>query len=222
MIDLDVLLNDIKNNTALICSDDCDISELIARAGTIIEKKIPVISVAPESIEMLWSWLEKEDLAIYARFMWEHLDNNDAGISELSENINSAFKKGADGVQIFMDYKDLPKFISQITPIHRDLFFNKDVFIGLNLNEIGPFDWINVFNQINQINATGLTLYYTDKKYTDYVGIIYGLTKFLKSDFRGHLQFMLNDDYLKIEQTHRLFEKNKPDVLRNIKFFITD
>lgn len=223
MINKELLFNEIKNSLALI-NNGTDDASFVRLAENVIDNKIQIISVLPESIPKIWAWLENNPVQIFARFDFSDfsLKNCLDEISCLSENISTAFKKGADGCQIILKYSSLLDFISQILPIINGLFFNKKLFICLDLNEIGPFDWDDVFLKINSVNA-GLVLF-DDEPIIGFgnqtIGKIYGLLNSIDSNCNTDIHFILGDDTGKIEQIHRLIEKLRPEIYPQIKFFI--
>ena len=58
----------------------------------------------------------------------------------------------------------------------------------------------------------------TSARTSDYIGRIYGMLE--KWDFEGSLHFLLNNNFDRIDQTIRLIESEKPELLDKIKFFL--
>ncbi|MDR2412630.1 MAG: hypothetical protein LBD50_00260 [Rickettsiales bacterium] len=224
MIDKECLFNEIKNSLALKCRAYNDATDLINMAETVVLEKIPVISAPPESIGSLWAWLEKEPVKIWGVFCLEMPKESEREqvMSNLSSDINQSFKKGADGAQIFIKYSELESFVSELLPIREDLFFNKGLCIGLNLDEIAPSEWTNVFLQLKIIRADALMLGLSGNKKNNagFVGHIYGLMEHFDPDFGGELHFSFGNDYVKIEQAWRLAEKMRPELAKRLKFFL--
>lgn len=212
------VFEELKDILVLECKPDRDVSELVRLAEVVVNENIPVISVPQESVQILWPWLEKTLTKIMTRF---YLDKN-FDISKLSTEINSVFKKGAGGAQIFVPYSLLSSFVSELLTIRDDLFFNKTLSICLDVDEINPLDWVNVFSEIKKIRADVLLLdFHNDlKKNYDFVGRIYGFLDGLDKDLNTELHFSLNNDYEKIEQVWRLIQKMQPEISKKVKFFI--
>ena len=220
MITTDNIL-DKFSGVALWCSADIEATDLANVASVAIEKNIPCMSVAPGSVSILWPWLENKNVKIFSRFYFD--SQNKDGIDLISENINQVFKHGADGTQIFVSMRDLNEFVSQLYLIRDDLFFNKDVFIGLDINEIGPFDWPTVFVAIKKMRATGLTLAMTrdDGDKSDFVGRIYAALSYLDEKKENiPLHFVCGVNETRIEQAQRLIQAMRPEMVGQAKFFI--
>lgn len=226
MIDLKNLFEEIKDIMVLTCPDGQDATDLIHIAESVVAQKISIISAAPESVESLWTWLEKKPTKILARFFLENSKNKkfdlEHEISVLSQSVNAAFKKGAAGAQIFIPYIALDSFIDQLLPVRDGLFFNKDLVPGLDINDIDASNCQELFEKLKMIKADSLLLYLSDtKKGTpDFVGRIYGLLENLDFEFSGELHFMLGNDFEKIEQVWRLVNKMRPEIAPRLKFFM--
>lgn len=216
MIDTETIFDEVKDILVLECPTTQCGTDLISIAEAVVKQNIPIISVSPESVEMIWTWLEKTPAKIMARF------DKITDISELSKQINYVFKKGASGSQIYVPYSSLSSFISELVPIRDDLFFNKILSIRLDVDEINPLDWEDVFLQIKNIRADVLLLdFHNDiKKSHNFVGRIYGFLESLENKFDGELHFSLGNDYEKIEQVWRLIQKIRPEISNNVKFFV--
>lgn len=226
MINQDILFEEIKSNIARYCSGGQDTNDLVRVAESVIDQKIKAVSVPPEAVGVLWTWLERAPTKLLARFNLVGTNKNgcrELQISDLSEQINTVFKQGADGAQVFMHYIDLAAFASDLHAIRDDLFFNKDLSIGLNISEIEPFDWSDVFTQLNKINATTLLLGTSDGQ-TDaqFLGRVYGLLESWKNTFDGELHFALKNDVTKIEGAWRLVQKMRPELSQKVRFFINN
>jgi len=216
MINIDLLFKNIKNNLAIKCSDDSDTSDLSVKIENLLNNDINLVSVSPRFVDITWGWLEKRQISILTRF---NFDEN-LNVSDLAGQIQSVFKKGAGGVQVFVSLADLDDFSNNISPVCSDLFFNRNLFIGLDLAKIGQFDFNCIYLNLKKVSATGLVLYFNEKEDTDFVGTVYGFINRLPDDFDMHLHFMLGNNPQKIEQVWRLFEKLRPDILPKIKFFL--
>jgi len=215
----DFFLDEDLYTIALWCRAGAEPTDLAYAAECAIEHELDVISVVPEAVSILWPWLETEPVKILARFYLDDFIDSDS-MSEFTANVNTVLKQGADGIQVFIRYKDLETFVEQIYSIRDDLFFNKELFIGIDINDINPFDWENVLEALNKIHATGLILVLPKDKgdKSDYVGRLYAALEAWKNDF--NLYFFLGDNLLRIEQTKRLIKSMQPNLLDRVKFFI--
>lgn len=224
MIDMEILFDEIKSNMAFNCPECQDGTDLIHIASGVVSRKIPLISVNPDAVEQLWTWLEGRPTKIIARFAVAKSKKatREKDVSNLSQQINHAFKKGAGGAHIYISLGDLDWFVNELRPVRDGLFFNKDLCIALDIAEINATDWTEVFSGLDKIKADTLLLHLPDNKKAaqDFVGRIYGLLENFNPDFTGELHFSLNDDYQKIEQVWRLVEKMRPEISPRLKFFV--
>lgn len=215
MISSNSLFSDIKNNLAASCCAG-DASDLILKVENIINKDISIISADFESVGIIWPWIEKKDMNLFAKFVIE----NDFNISNLARDINTVLKKGANGAQVFVPVQNLTDFIDQFAPIYSDLFFNKNLLIGLDLGHVLVMDWENIFINLSKIGGAGLSLSFDKSQDTDFVGAVYGFINALPDDFDMDLHFMLGNRPDKMEQVFRLFDKVRPNILNKIKLFL--
>lgn len=222
MINIDNILNDDLKNVALWVGTGTDANDLAHVTEMAVSKSIDLISVPPNSVNVIWPWLENSNVKIFSRFYLENKADAVKEISELSKNINTVFKHGATGVQIFTRLSELENFVEQICLIRDDLFFNKDLFIGLDINEIEACDWSGIQESLEKIKATGLILALPsdagDK--SDFVGKIYGAMESWKNDFDFDLHFAFGEFGLRAEQTERLISAICPKLIEKVKFFI--
>lgn len=128
---------------ALWCPSDCEPTDLARYASDAISHNANALSVAPSSVAIVWPWLENTNISIYARF---YLNETGVGaFSDIVESINSAFKQGASGAQIFIRSRDIDTFVGQLYAIRDDLFFNKSLIIGFDISDIGPYEWTGIW-----------------------------------------------------------------------------
>ena len=238
MIDHTNTLNEIRLNLALSCWGDMDAPMLIKSADLAASGCMPAISAESEYVHMLWSWLEKTDIRIYAKLIEKTKHGSpgkktkdrdwDAAGAKLSEKINSTFKNGADAVQLMVDKEDLGGFVSALFPVRGDLFFGRKLFIGLDLGKIDYFDWEEIFYQIEKIGADGILLdaqianskgRNKDQNTDDTIGRLYGLFDALPPEYSGKIQFS-GLDIAGLESAWRLCQKMRPDMTGNLLFFI--
>ena len=219
MIDARTFFNELRGAMVLRCESDQDSTGLIHIAENIVAQKILQISVYPKYVGSLWTWLEDKPVKIIARFDLDASvkkgSDRENAISKLSGEINQVFKRGASGAGIFIPAHDMDLFAGDLLPIRDDLFFNKDLTIGLDLNEIDTVYWEGVFDFLNKLRVGSVLFYLSDtKKATDYfIGRVYALFESIGDNYIGQLQFALGNDQSKIEQVWRLCEKMRPYLL---------
>lgn len=221
MIDDNDFLAEAKDNLALWCDADCVGADLANAAGIAITNKLRAISVLPSSVAQLWPWLENTHIKIFCRFYIDgSIDDN--FMSDLSVRISSSFRDGADGATVFMRMRNLNRFVSEVSHIKDDLFFNKSLSVGLDINEIDSSDWADVFAGLNALCADSLTLFLSrdngDK--SDFVGRIYALLNTNMGDWHGALHFVLGQNIARIDQVYRLTQQLRFDKLPLTLFFV--
>ncbi len=219
MIDTDALLSEIK--TGAWCAGGGDAGDLARAASRIADANVPMISVAPASIAVMWPWLEKMPVKMLGRFYLE-TGTDDGGISDLTRRRNAAFKQGAAGAQVFLRRADLAGFVDNLHLIRDDLFFNKYLAVGMDIGEIDMDQWATVFELMDKIRADALTLIMPDDAgdASDFVGRIYGLMTVMPADVRWQLHFALGNNFLRIEQVWRLIQKMRPRISDGVRFFV--
>ncbi len=227
MINNQELFEEINNQLALNCSTACDTSDLIGIAETLLERHIPIVSVPPDAVGMLWTWLEKKPIKIVAQFAVaddkkaKKTDPLDQA-SKLSEHITAVFKRGAHGARIAVPVTELADFVSVLAPVREDLFFNKELILDLDINDIEPTDWLSVFNSLEKIRATGVVFGFklNKKSAHDFVGRVYALMHVVPHDMDTFIYFATDNDIKMLEQAYRLVAKMRPDLLSRVRFFI--
>ena len=143
-------------------------------------------------------------------------------ISDVTVRINTCLRQGADGAQVFLSYDALAGLVEQTHIVRDDLFFNKDLSIGMDVGEIGPFDWVGVFENLRKINASSVIFVFThdtgDK--SDFVGRIYGMLNAWDVANKFSLQFAFGPNLLRIEQTLRLVQRVRPNLMDGLRFWV--
>jgi len=206
-------------NMALWCDGGQDSGDLARAAQTAAEYAMPVISAQPGDVSMLWTWLEKTPARIWARFYLPARGGRDTGvISDLSAHVNAAFKQGAIGAQIFLRAADLNDFAQQIGVVRDDLFFNRELAIGMDIADVGPFEWAGVFDAMHSLRASALILVLAkdtgDK--SDFVGRLYAAVAAARCD----LHFVVGDNPLRIEQALRMVRALRPELAGGARVFV--
>lgn len=221
MIEANEIFSDFDKRIALWCDGLADTNDLANLSNYIIENKINLISVLPEMVYFLWACLEKNNVRILSRYNFAPLQKNmDKDVSKLVENIVDIFKKGANGVQIFLRQRDFERFIDILRFVRNDLFFEHDLSVGFDINDISFADWDNIFEKLRDIQANSLVLTLNEDmgNRSDFVGRVYGMLQ--KWDFDGELHFVLNNDYERMDQVIRLVELEKSELADKLHFFL--
>ena len=220
MIDIKEIFDnnvDVAKSVSLWLGDNPDGAELAGAAEYMVEMKVPALSVSPISVPVIWPWVEKSNIKIYSRFDCVAGDD----ISNLVVNINSVFKQGATGAQLIVKLNDLKRFAESMSAVRDDLFFNKDLSIGLDIFEIWPLDWADVFADLNKLHASSVLLImsHEDMNTSDFVGRIYSaLENWTAQNMELHV--MLGTSFIRAEQVYRLVQINRPELIDKLKFFV--
>lgn len=223
MIDKSVIFDAIGSGVALWCATDMDATDLADAVQFANARQLSDISVAPNMIQTVWPWLEGRPVKIMTRFYLEQKKITEEHVSDITVRINSALRQGANGAQVFVDVDALGDLVEQTHVVRDDLFFNKDLSIGLDIGDIGPFDWANVFANLRKINASSVVFAFTqdtgDK--SDFVGRIYGMLNAWDLQNKFNLHFAFGPNFMRIEQAQRLVQRVRPMLMDGLRFWIS-
>lgn len=223
MIDKSVIFDAIGSGVALWCATDMDATDLADAVQFANARQLSDISVAPNMIQTVWPWLEGRPVKIMTRFYLEQKKITEEHVSDITVRINSALRQGANGAQVFVDVDALGDLVEQTHVVRDDLFFNKDLSIGLDIGDIGPFDWSNVFANLRKINASSVVFAFTqdtgDK--SDFVGRIYAMLNAWDLQNKFNLHFAFGPNFMRIEQAQRLVQQVRPMLMDGLRFWIS-
>lgn len=223
MIASEPFFDEMSANMALWCDVAPDTGALAHVASVASGYAMPVMSVSPADVAMLWTWLEKTQVRIYSRFYLPPRGARDIEVvSDLSARINAVFKQGACGAQIFMRASDLSDFVREISGVRDDLFFNHELAIGIDLADVDAPGWGDVFNAVRQLRAGVLVLVLTRDTgmRSDFVGRLYAMLNAMPADMRCDLHFVLGNNPMRIEQAGRLVRALRPDMAGGMRMFV--
>ena len=221
MIEINEIFSESDQRLAFWCEGVADTNDLAIMAESIINENIHLISVLPEIVPLVWPYLEKSKVKILTRYNFNPIQRNiDSEIYDLSANISAIFKKGANGVQIFLKLNDFERFIDSISSVRDDLFFNRDLSIGLDISDIDIHNLDKFFEKLRDIRADSLVLTLNEDmgNRSDFVGRLYAILHHW--NMNGELHFLLNNDYDRMDQAIRLVESEKPELSDKLKFFL--
>lgn len=222
MIDTKTFLSDIQSRIGIWCSADTDGADLAHMVQCATEWNADVLSVLPDAVSIIWPWIEKKPIDLVGRF-YVNDDKVDEGVmSDLTIKIKQSFKSGASGAMVFVRYKHLKSMIDQVAIIRDDLFFNRELVIGLDIGDIDSDNWADLFHELKRINASAVLFVLTKDagKKSDFVGRVYGLLNAWDADFGGALHFALENRSERIDQARRLVESIRPELLSGLRFFV--
>lgn len=222
MIEKNIIFDDLSDVAAVWCDATIDSGELARVAGVIMDRNISFVSVVPECVRIIWPWLENKGVKILSRFVLPDKKVTEQQISDVTMAINTAFKHGAHGAQIFLPYGALGELVEQTHVIRDDLFFNKDLSIAIDINQIDSSDWKNLFENLRKINATSLliTLSKDTGDKSDFVGRFYGMLDVWENENNFDVHFAFGQNFQRIEQALRLIKSVRPELIKTTKVFI--
>lgn len=222
MIDKNEVLKQIEGKVGLWCGAGVEGADLAQAVGVLAEQKIGDVSVVPGVVPIIWPWLEDKNVKIYARFYLSEKRVTEKQISDITVRINNALRQGAHGAQVFLRAGALGGLVEQTYVIRDDLFFDKDLSIGLDIADIDANDWDCIFENLRKINATSVVLVLTndmgDK--SDFVGRIYGMLNAWGADNKFDLHFAFGPNFMRIEQALRLVQSVRPELEKKLKFWV--
>ena len=222
MIDTKSFLSEIQSAIGIWCGADTDGADLARMVQCATEWNADVLSVLPDVVSVVWPWIEEKPISLLGRFYVNDDKIDENVMSDLTVRINSSFKRGACGAMVFVRYKNLASMIDQVAIIRDDLFFNRELVIGLDIGDIDSDDWVNLFNELKRINASAVCFVLTRDtgKKSDFVGRVYGMLNAWDSEFGGALHFALENRPERIDQARRLVESVRPELLSGLRFFV--
>lgn len=222
MIDKSSFLdNDFDVQFALWCPVRLDAGELAQAMCTAIEQKMTQVSVAPDAVKIVWPWMEKSAVKIMGRFYVQEQNVDEAVMSDLVVRINDVFKHGAHGVQLFLTAAMLSSFVEQMYMIRDDLFFDRDLIVGIDLLEIDAGDWGKVFESLQKLKVNAVVFSATGKPMNkaDFAGRVYGMLDSWNQKNNFDVHFVLGADLVRIEQVCRLVKVMRPELMQGMKMW---
>lgn len=220
MIEANEIFFNEDTRLALWCEMVEDTNESALLADKIAQSKVPVVSVPPDMVENMWTYLEKVPVEILTRFSFTPLKKNfDTDADDLIKNIAGIFKHGANGVQLFIKMHDFYNLIDVLSIVRNDLFFEHKLSLCMDIQDIDINDLSNIFNKLKGVKADSLGLTFSEDmgNRSDFIGRIYALLE--QWDFDGQLHFVLLNNLDRVDQIVRLTEIMKPDLINKTKFF---
>ncbi|MFQ6760492.1 MAG: hypothetical protein ACLRFM_03800 [Alphaproteobacteria bacterium] len=211
---------DVADKVSWWLGDNVDAAELAGAAENAVDVHVPALSVVSRDVSVLWPWVEKFNIKIIPRFYL--MSSGADAVAAMSVDIKSSFKQGADGAHVIVKLTDLDRFADLMLPVRDDLFFNKQLSVGLDVFEIWPLDWENVFANLKKLRATSLLLVLTtdtgDK--SDFMGRVYAALDAWDASPDMELHIMLGVSFSRAEQVYRLVAKMRPDLLDKLYFWV--
>ncbi len=223
MIDVKEIFNndEVAKLVSFWLPDNGDGMDLAGAVEYAAEMKIPMLSVAPKDVPVVWPWVETLKMKVIPRFYIKNTVNVET-MSDLAVNINSVFKQGAAGAQMILGLDAFDGFVNSLGLVRDDLFFNKDLSVGFDISEIWPLDWERVFFGLKKLHASSVLLVLENdtREKSDFTGRIYAALENWDADKDMELHVMLGNSFMRAEQVYRLVSINRPELLKKLKFFV--
>ena len=221
MIELNDIFFDGDKRIALWCEGKGDTNDLAGVANNIIENGLGLISVLPDIVPVMWTYLEKNKVKIFARYDFRNVHKDmDTDMSVLSENITKICKNGADGIQLFIKMRDFERVLGAMRLVRDDLFFGHYLCVVMDISDVDVNNWDFIFQKLRDIRADAFGLFLGEDMglRSDFIGRIYGMLQ--KWNFDGDVHFMFNNNVDRIDQTIRLIESMRPELMDKTHFFL--
>ena len=224
MIKTDVIFDDIKPFTVMWIDDDVmDTADLASNADIAIAGTVPFVSVPADAVKIFWPWVEGKNIKILTRFNFKIEKNQDidAAISGFAKDVAATFRNGAGGVQVFIPCSQITEFVDAVRHIRDDLFFDKYLAIGIDLDDTENINWVDVFNALSKIRPDSILIVgHTDKfnPNSNFVGRVFDMLE--KWNLNADLHLMFGKNMLRVAQVLRLVEKMRPELIKNMRVFL--
>lgn len=225
MMKYDGILDDIELLKALWIGDSIkDDADLARVADAAIGMSVPFVSMPAGAVGTFWPWIEDRNIKILARINFEidaEPEKADNEISAFSKYLTATFRKGASGAQVFVPYAHVAQFVDAIYPIRNDLFFDRYLSIGLDVDKTDNTDWSDVFEKIMKIKPDAILLFGRTEKFNPNTNFVGGIFSMLENWNPGpDLHLMFGKNMLRVSQVLRLTEKMRPEILKNLRVFV--
>lgn len=102
-----------------------------------------------------------------------------------------------------------------------DLFFNRELAVGIDIAEVGPFEWTAVFDAVRALRAGALVLVLTrdNGDASDFVGRLYAAVG-AAANAKCDLHFVLGNNPVRIEQALRMVRAVRPEKAGGVRIFL--
>ncbi len=224
MIKTDTIFDDIEPFKVLWVDDAIvDTADLARMADVAIDSMVPFVSMPAGCVKIFWPWIEEKNIKILSRFNFniEKKQDVDVVMSEFAEHITTMFRTGAAGVQVFVKCSQISEFVDALRHIRNDLFFDRYLSIGIDLDDMGNSDWDDVFNALSVIRPDSILICGCTDKFnpnSGFAGCVFDMLQKWNTDADLHLMFGKN--MLRVTQVLRLVEKMRPEISKNMRVFV--
>ncbi|MBO4700846.1 MAG: hypothetical protein J5620_03820 [Alphaproteobacteria bacterium] len=223
MIKTDTIFDDIESFTSLWIGDDVvETADLASVADIAIDRMVPFVSMSADVVKMFWPWVEGKNIKILTRFNFKIEKNQDIDveISAFAKNVTAIFRDGAAGAQIFIPCSQIAEFVDAVRHIRDDLFFDRYLSIGIDLDDTENINWADVFNTLSKIRPDSILIVGRTDKFnpnSNFVGCVFDMLE--KWNLNADLHLMFGKNMLRVTQVLRLVEKMRPEISKNMRVF---
>lgn len=221
MIKTDELFDSIDGISCAWVPNGTDVSGLAYVSDLAVAQNMRYLSLPPGAVDMVWPWLEKDNVRMLTRTNFSDETAADTAMSNLAANITDAFRHGASGIQVFIHYKDIAEFVDMMLPMRDDLFFERYFSVAINIAEVPNDAWGSVFDLLNKIHPNSILILADGDSFnpkSDFLGRVYAMLEKWKSEFALHVMFGKN--MMRVSQTLRLVQKMQPKLVADFRVFI--
>lgn len=221
MINCKYHFEDLHNMVSVWVPDGLDDTAELARvADYVVHNGIRVVSVGADDVKKIWPWLENSGVKILSRFLVDEGGKIDDVISGFAKMVTDVVRHGADGVQVFIPCSCLGEFVRELEAIRDDLFFDKILSVGLDIEDVVGGDWLDIFAELARI-CPGSILICGDRTgfdaKSDFVGRIYDMLK--KWNLDSDINMMFCGNMLRVAQVIRLVRGIRPELNEKMRVF---
>ena len=200
---------------------DSDREYLPQIADFALKQEYRTLSAPCDFVGQIWPWFENKDVKIITRFSIDIKDDFDSVISEFAAETSSVFRDGASGIQVFMSPRVLSGFVEALKPVRDNLFFDRFLSVGLNIDEIKVDMWDDIFTVLQTLRPSAVLITSDGDDFdrsSDFVGRFFTMLE--KWDVDADLHLMFGKNTMKLIQAIRLVQKTRPDLMKKLTVFV--
>ena len=222
MMKYDIVFDDINSFAAMWVGDaTAGTSDLAAVADVAIKQAVPFVSMSAGAIKIFWPWVEGKHIKILGRFNVCANQDFDVVMSKFARSVTDAFHAGADGVQVFVPCDNMAQFVDMVRTIKSDLFFDRYLSIGIDIDNMENINWQMIFDVLNEIRPDSILIFGNVEHFDPnslFAGRVFDMLEKWNIDSDLHLMFGKNT--LRVAQVLRLVEKMRPELMKNLRVFV--
>jgi hypothetical protein len=174
------------------------------------------ISVSASAVPAVWTWLEKSNVSLVAMIAW---NSEKMTPDTLVKDMTAPLKRGSDGVQLYVKFKDMEKLTEHLREIIPEIFFDKSLSIALSLDDVPYNGWQMVFEYMEALKATNIMLISKNIKTMD--AAYYNFLDNLMNPRGFGIELCCATDSIKpLEDAYRMTQKMLPGGLSDLRLIV--